>query len=303
MDGTKRIATAMAIVGNGIFGFSFMFSRIALNITQPFIMLAWRFIVTFIILLAVAATVGKRSSTEMHWLRFNISIRRLPPLLLLGLVQPVGYFLCESYGIALTNATVAGVIIALAPIAAIIGGVIVLHEIPKARQTLYCVLSIVGVCLLTLMQSGEGGVSIWGVVLLFGAVITGSQFNVLSRKLSKDYSVLERTVVMMGLAAATFSALALVTTGFDISAIIAPAREPLFIIAIIYLSVCSSVIAFMALNYANNHLAAVKTTAFANLTTVISLFAGAVFLGEPFGIGTVLISAVIVFCIGRVQNG
>lgn len=308
MDKNNRAATLCAILGNGIFGFSFMFSRIALNITEPFVMLAYRFIFTLILLMLISLAAKGRANRqadngEIYWLRLRLSIKELPPLLLLGLVQPVGYFLCESYGISLTNATVSGVIIALAPVAAIIGGAVVLREIPKKAQVVYSVLSVAGVCALTFFQSEGGSVHPLGIVLLLGAVVTGSMFNVLSRRLSKDYSVLERTVVMMALAAITFTVLAVITCKGDFIKLILPLKEPMFLLSIAYLSVCSSVIAFMALNFANNRLPAVKTTAFANLTTIISLFAGAVFLGEPFSIYTLLISAGIIFCITKVQKG
>ena len=58
----------------------------------------------------------------------------------------------------------------------------------------------------------------------------------------------------------------------------------------------------MLLNYANNYLPVAKTTAFCNLTTVISLFAGVIFLGEPFGALSLLASVMIVLGIWGVQK-
>ena len=56
------------------------------------------------------------------------------------------------------------------------------------------------------------------------------------------------------------------------------------------------------LNYANSYLPVAKTTAFCNLTTVISLFAGVVFLGEPFGPVSLAASVMIVLGIWGVQR-
>ena len=44
MNRGEKLGTLAAIIGNAIFGFSFMFSRIALGVTTPFVMLTYRFI-------------------------------------------------------------------------------------------------------------------------------------------------------------------------------------------------------------------------------------------------------------------
>lgn len=124
-------ALICAALGNGIFGFSFMFSRIALRITQPFVMLMYRFDIAFLVLLSIALCTARRHNQPVDggidWMRFDLRGRSILPLLGMGVIQPVGYFLCESYGISMTNATFAGVMIALIPITAITGGAIVLR--------------------------------------------------------------------------------------------------------------------------------------------------------------------------------
>ena len=308
MNRQLKLATAAVIIGNGVFGFSFMFSRIALGIAHPFVMLMYRFIGAFLGMCVLAfvsriAGVGKGDEgAPIHFLRFDLHGRRIAPLLFLGIVQPVLYFLCESYGISLTNATFSGVIIALVPIAALGMGALFLHETPSRAQVLFSLLSIAGVIIMTLMQSAEGEIKPLGVLLLFGAVLTGVSFNVISRKISVQYSALERTYVMMLVAAVCFSALALFETGLDMQTLLAPLHDPRFILAILYLSIISSVLAFLMINYASNYLPVAKTTAFCNLTTVISLFAGVVFLGEPFGILSLIASVMIVLGIWGVQK-
>lgn len=307
MNRQQKIALGAAALGNGIFGFSFMFSRIALGITQPFVMLMYRFLITFAVLVMIALVCsGKKRENgpkgEIHWLRFDLKGRKILPLLGLGLIQPVGYFLCESYGISMTNSTFSGVIIALVPIAGMFLGAVTLGEKPRLRQILFSLLSIAGVILMTLQQSSDGVVQPVGVLLLVGAVIAGAAFNALSRKLSGEYSVLERTVVMMGVAALAFTVLAILGTGGDGTLLLAPLREPMFLAAMVYLALCSSIVAFMCLNLANNHLPVTSTTAFANLTTVISLFAGVIFLGEPFGAWAPVASVMILVGIYGVQK-
>ena len=308
MTKEMRLATLAALVGNAVFGFSFMFSRIALSVAQPFVMLMYRFIGAFIglnLLALWAVSSGRnaaRSDGKIDSMRFSLAGRPVLPLLGLGVVQPVLYFLCESYGISMTNATFSGVIISLIPIAGMALGALVLHEKPVRAQVLYSLISIAGVVMMTMMQSAEGEIQPLGVLLLFGAVLSGVVFNIISRKISSQFSALERTYVMMLIAAVTFTALAVVTTGGDVQALLAPAASGSFLLAIGYLSIVSSIAAFLLLNYANNYLPVAKTTAFCNLTTVISLFAGVVFLGEPFGWASVAASVMIVLGVWGVQK-
>lgn len=299
------MALACAALGNVIFGFSFMFSRIALGHSTPFVMLAYRFDATFLLMGLLILCLRRRARPAgegIDWLRFDLKGRGVLPLLGLGLVQPVGYFLCESYGIRLTNATFSGVVIALVPIAAIAGSAVTLKEFPKAAQLAFVLLSVAGVILMTLAQREAGQVRPLGAALLLGAVVTGAYFNVLSRKASARYSVLERTFVMMGVAAAAFTLLAAAQARGDWASLLEPARHAEFLGAIGYLSVLSSIVAFMALNYANNDLPVAKSSAFANLTTMISLFAGVVFLGEPVSGLSVLASAMIILGIWGSQR-
>lgn len=308
MNRQNRIGILAAIIGNGIFGFSFMFSRIALGITTPFVMLMYRFIIAFAMLNLVALWAKRRRGGapaqpgEVDWLRFDLRGRRVLPLLLMGIVQPVGYFLCESYGISLTNSTFAGVIIATAPLAALVAGIFTLGEIPKRPQVVFSLISIIGVILMTLQQHAEGEVRIAGILLLVGAVTCGTTFSVISRKLSGEFSALERTYVMMGVAAVTFTVLAIFQCRNDLSLLAAPLQSGDFLLSMLYLGVVSSIIAFMALNVAAGCLPLAKSMAFCNMTTVISLFAGVIFLHEPFNMVSLFASVLIILGIWGVQR-
>ncbi len=302
-----KLATIAALIGNSIFGFSFMFSRMALGVASPFVMLMIRFILAAALLFVIAFFAAKKGDRrtadgEIHWLRFDLRGKPLMPLLALGVVQPVMYFLCESYGISMTNATFSGVIIALVPIAALIAGRLVLREIPSRAQVIWSLVSILGVMLMTLQQSAEGAIRPLGVVMLFGAVISGVTFNILSRRMSAQFSALERTVVMMAVAAVVFTVLAVCECRGDFARLTAPLQDGMFMLSMLYLSVLSSIVAFLMINFASNTLPVARTTAFCNLTTAISMFAGVVFLHEPFGLMSLAASAMIILGVWKVQT-
>jgi len=250
---------------------------------------------------ALWASRGRKDGGE-DWLRFALRGKRIAPLIALGLVQPVAYFLCESYGISLTNSVLSGVIIALVPIVALLFGALFLHEKPRRAQVAYSALSIAGVIVMTMQQSASGSIHPLGVVLLFGAVLTGVLFNIISRKTAGVFSALERTYVMMLVAAVAFTALAVIECRGDVRALLAPLASGRFLASMLYLSLASSITAFLLLNFANGELPVAKVTAFCNLTTVISVFAGVIFLGEPFTALSLAAPAVIIVGVWGVQR-
>jgi len=180
-------------------------------------------------------------------------------------------------------------------------GALFLREFPNKAQVCFSFLSIAGVILMTLQQSSEGVVQPLGVILLIGAVLSGTSYNILSRK-SSHFSSLEQTWVMMLMAAIAFGALAVWDCRNDLSLLIAPLSSLPFMASVLYLSVVSSNVAFLALNFANSVLPVARVTSFCNLTTVISLFAGVIFLKEPFGWISLLASIVIIVGVWGVQR-
>lgn len=298
----KKAGPAMlaAAIGNGIFGFSFMFSRMALDVASPLILLMYRFILAFLFINFVAL-LARRTKKE-GWLRFRIPWKKSLPLFVLGLLQPVIYFLCESWGIKWTNATVSGVIIALIPIAALGGGALFLKEKPSLPQIFFSLLCIAGVIVMTLQQSQGGQVQSLGILLLVGAVLIGAMYNMFSRKISAAFSALERTYVMMLVGAVVFSLLACMENGFDSRKLFLPLQNAKFMLAMGYLSLFSSILAFLCLNYAATILPVSRSTAFCNLTTVLSVLAGVVFLQEPFTLLSGVAAVVIIIGVFGVQK-
>lgn len=56
----------------------------------------------------------------------------------------------------------------------------------------------------------------------------------------------------------------------------------------------SSVVSYFCLNYATTFLPVAQSTSFTNLTGIISMVAGSVFLGEPFGTVHILGCALVI---------
>lgn len=284
---------AACFTGNAIFGFSFMFSRLAMTAASPLQLLSLRFLFAFALMNLLLLS-GK--------VRVNLRKPSTKWLFVLGVFQPVVYFLCENNGILLTTSSFSGVMIALIPVVSLLFGAVFLREKPTAAQVAFSLLSIGGVIWMALSGSSEGEIRPLGAVLLLGAVLSGVLFNVLSRRLSRDFTAFERTYVMFMIGCTVFTALGLAECGGSVSVLVAPLKTPAFLVSLLYLGGVSSVGAFMLLNYSTTYLSVARTTSFANLTTVVSVLAGVFFLGEPFGWASALACAAILGGVIGVQK-
>ena len=98
------------------------------------------------------------------------------------------------------------------------------------------------------------------------------------------------------------SVLALFDTRMDPDALFAPLKEPSFLGALLYLSLLSSIGAYLLVNYASTELPVGRVTTFCSLTTVLSVFAGVVFPGETINFVSLIAAAVIITGVFFVQR-
>ncbi len=280
------LATLAALTAQVIFGFSFMFTGIALKNASPMTVIADRYIVAFLGL-----------SLVMLFTKTKLKIgKNIWKLLLMSLFQPLMYFIFETYGVQLTNSSFSGVMISMIPIVSMIAGIFVLDERPSFMQYIFAALSVAGVVIAVLSGKKEGIISVFGVFLLSGAVLSSSFYNISSRKISGEFSVLERTYAMTLIGVVSFVLIALFENIQTPINLISGFFEPLYLYSILYLGIVSSVVAFLLLNFANTHLPVAKTTVFSNITTVVSVIAGVVFLDEQ--ISALVILGVIMILTG-----
>ena len=284
-------ATLSALMAQVIFGFSFMFTKIALENASVFTVIADRYIIAFISL-----------SILMLFNKTRIKLsKNIWKLVLMSLFQPILYFLFESYGIKMTTSGFSAVMISLIPVVSMFGGIFFLKEVPSVLQYCFTALSVLGVAVMTFSSKADGTVSLLGVMLLLGAVISSVAYNIMSRKISDEFSPLERTYAMTLIGLLIFVLIAFVENVNNPVNIIIHFKDLSYTTAILYLGIVSSVVAFLFLNYANTYLPVAKTTVFSNITTVISVVAGILFLDEKFDVVTVVSTIMIIVGVWGVQ--
>lgn len=282
----QTLGIVAALVANIIFGFSFIFSKMALSVAEPIIILSARFTISFAVLNFILIF-GKVKINYKGKPKFN--------LLLMGLMQPLLYFIFELFGLSLVSSALSGVIIALVPVVVMILAVVLLSEKPTVLQILCTVLSIVGVAIISIISNDGSRNYTFGIILLVGAVICASIFSVLSRKESQRYSPFERTYIMFLLAAIGFNTIgAVIYKNEYIPSLITAFTHYEFLIAVTYLSVLSSVVAFLLYNYSTTVINVVQSASFSNIITVVTIVAGVAILKEYFGVAEYLLCSIII---------
>ena len=293
----KRIHTLSllaAITAAVIFGMS---SKLALEKAAPTVLLAVRFTVAvaaMTLVILVNALVGKLRGRPL----FTFSLRGKPvyQLLLLGIVQPVAYFIFENYGILYTSSAVAGTIIAAVPVCCILMDVLVLHEKVTLKQVLCAVCAIGGVALIS--AGGAVMVSALGMLFLLLTMLSDTLYYGISHSAAKLFTPFEMTYVMFVVGMVVFIPVALLHAGGLTSPmILEPLQDGQFWLAVLYLGLLSSVMAYGLLNFANSHLSVSETSLFSNVTTVVSVLAGVVLLKEPFSVWQMLGVVIILVCV------
>lgn len=285
-----RVYAYLAVlVYSSIIGLSFMFTKVALTYANPIDTLAFRFTLSFAaIVLLVATGVFRISLGGKPW----------PRLLLLALMYPLGFFTLQTFGLKHASSAEGGIIFATTPILTAILAGIFLKETTTLRQKLSILLSVFGVILIFVMQgAGIDLTNAAGISLLLLSCLASAGYVVLSRFLLRTFTPPEVTSAMMAIGCATFWLASLAGHAADgtMNRMFAPLANTDFIGSIFYLGILASLVSAFSSSYALSKLEASKISVFSNLSTVISIVAGAFMLGETVTvyhlIGSILIIA------------
>jgi len=270
----NKIVHVAAISFAVIFGFSFMFSKVALEYVTPIGLISYRFLAAFIVfeLLRLFGVI-----------KIRLSYRYVRNLFLVAIFQPVLYFLFEVYGLEQTSSSEAGMMIALIPIFVSILSSLILKEKPKLVQVLFIFMSVFGIIYIQLSKSSSGiAFEPLGFFLLFGAVISAAVFNITSRNASKVLKAHELTYFMMLIGAVVFNVIYVIRLLDQgrVEDYILNLQHVELLLPILYLGIVASIGGFFLVNYALAHLEAHVASIYSNLATIVSIVAGAVFLNE-----------------------
>jgi len=286
-----------AVISHIFWGFSFLGTKSALDVVNNdlYLLLSHRFLIAFLIMNLLLLIRVVRVDFRGKW-------KRIFWPLLMGLMEPVIYFIGEELGVIHSTTIFSGVMIAVIPIVAIFAAIPTLHEKPTVMQIVFSFLSVGGVIGIGLLTHSSGSLDWIGVVGLIVAVVSAAAYGILDRGLSAEFTAFERTYLMIAMGAVCFTPIALVRVRFNMGAFFAPMGDPAFLLPVLFLAVCCSVVSYFLLSYMATYMTVTRSTVYANLTTAVSVIAGALILKEPFSWLSAVFCAVILIGIYGVQK-
>lgn len=261
-----------------LFGTSFVASKVALGAFSPTQVVFLRF--------AVAALFFFHS--QRFWTPKTLAPWQLKKVLLLALLEPGAYFVLESYGLKLTLASTASVLIATIPLFVLLGEVLFLRLRVRPLDLALILASLVGVAMLLNAFGVSQAGTLQGNLLVLGAAVTASAYTLLARKVLASVDALSVTRWQAYFAAAFYGPFAGIAWGQEKNFPTSP--EPW--LAIAYLGLFCSFGAYFLLNYSLAHLRPSLVAAFSNLIPVVATALSVLLLGERLslvqGVGAAL---------------
>jgi len=244
-----------------LFGLTFIATKQALSGLGVFQVIFSRHILA-LILLTLILWFDKR--------KFFVARKDRLPFLVLTLVEPVGFFIFETYGVRYTSPSMVSIIIATIPVFSMIFAFGILHERANLIAVLGMFISLLGVYLVVSVQekSALAPFPLLGNLLVLGAAVSAGLYNVLCRKLVQTYSPWTITYYQAVVASLFFLPLSLFASGFVWEADI----DSSVVYSILYLSLGGS-LAYYLLNYSLRHLTTYKVAIFANLIPLVTISA------------------------------
>ena len=277
-----------AVLYSIITGLSFLFGKLGLDHSSPLDLLAYRFTAAFLATL-VPLVFG--------WVKLDINKNMIKKILPLAIFNPLLFFGFQAFGLDLTLSSEAGIILAVGPVFTMILASYFLKERTTSLQKISILVSVFGVIYITVMKSSSIEFeNMKGIIFLLISTLSLAIYSVMARKLTRDFSSMELSYVMIGISFISFNILAIGKHAIDgdIASFISPLSHVNFIIAILYLGILSSFLTSYLSNYVLSKVESYKMSVFTNLATVISVIAGVVFLNEDISYFHIIGSALII---------
>ncbi len=284
----------------GVWGGSFVASRLVLapetreTALTPTLLAAVRF--------ALAAVLFTPILLRQHRRVRPLRVADIPAFLVVGFFGVSLYFWLQYAGIQLTNAGLAAIlVVGTIPLATTIVAAVALGEPLDGRRVAALALGSAGVAVVAgqrgLQVSLQSGFLL-GALCLIANAFCFAIYSTLVRGLRDRYQPLTVTAGMTIAGAA----LLLLWSGLtdDWAAVLA--LSPRQWLAIAYLAVVCSVVAYILYNFALTRLQAGKVAAWMYLEPPIAVFAGAAVLGEVVSAQTVLGGLVILLALILLQR-
>ncbi|MDO4736174.1 MAG: DMT family transporter [Bacteroidia bacterium] len=276
------IAALIAVI---LWGFSFVWSNQIIRLQVPiFTFLFVRLFIAGVILFVYSKLIGKLQ---------KLSSKDFLLMALMAFFEPFIYFIGESFGMKATDsAVIAAVIIATVPITCLLVEK-VLYNIPFTfKKIAGIIITLPGVALMSINSNNITVKHLYGIALLFLAVIAATGYGATVKKLSQKYNNYTIATYQFIIGSLYFFPLFL---GWGTEGLNSTFFSKDVLVPLISLAILCSCIAFVLWVSAIRNLGIARANIFSSLIPAFSAI-GAVILGHETITVTAVIGMAIVIC-------
>lgn len=213
----------------------------------------------------------------------KISLKDFRNILPLAIFYPTLFFLFQVTGLDYITISEAGILQATIPIFTLILASFILKEHATNLRKISIILSVVGVMYIFIMNGVNVESYNWtGIILILLSTLSLAFYNVFARNLTRQYPLFTLTFFMTFIGFISFNIIALVyhVINDSLSNFFLPLLSMKFVGSILYLGVMASFLTSFLSNYALNNIEAARMSVFNNISILITIFAGIIFLNE-----------------------
>lgn len=265
-------AYSAAVFFSILVGFSFLWIKICIPYADSLHILAHRF--NFALLALVLLTAFKI---------VKIDLKGKPKKnLFLTAGFYVGFMFFQVFGLYFATSIEGSIIFAAVPIMVQIIAAVFLKEKSTWLQNVFVAVSVLALMVMVILGSSEISFNPVGIVILFISSLCMALSNVYMRYVRNQYRPIEISTAIIVLGTAVFNLMFIIKAIFMGNEIgyLEPFKNGEFVVGTIYLGVGCILVSAQIMSYLQSKLQAAKASVFGNVSTAISIVAGAVLLDE-----------------------
>lgn len=265
----KFAGHGMALFVAVIWGTTFIFTKILLDIYHPAEIMIFRFVMAWVALFFCNPKLVKPKSLKEEL-----------PFMGAGLTGLVLYCLFENFALSYTYVANVSIIISASPMfTALLLWLFGMSKRPSKKFFVGFVMAIAGITLISVASGDQVGISPVGDILTLGAALMWAFYGIcveFTKGQGYHDLVCTRKIFAWGI---LFSLPTIPI--FDLSLSLAPLTQPLVLFQVAYLGVGASALCILLWNKAVFYIGSLATNIYIYLLPVISLIAIQMFLPEP----------------------
>ncbi len=272
----------LLLISMALWGASFVWGKVALENYSAFTVIFFRLFVSVIVLLPVLLLTKNFKLPNKK----NIHL-----FILLAFFEPFLYFIGETNGLKLIDASMTSVIISIIPLFTPFVAWYFLKEKVSFVNLIGIIISICGIVFLVLDKNLNLQAPVNGLLLLLLAIIAANGYSVMIKKMPLEHSVLN--IIFWQSFFGFFMFLPIVAI-FDVATIKETGLVYESLWAIIKLGVFASTIAFLLYMYALRYMPITKVNVFSNTIPIFTIFIAWYFVGETIDVQKIIAMFVVI---------